>query len=215
MSINIFRPPGGHVHLLRRVRVIQTIFFILFCLAGTTSANSSDLNNTSTITLINTSDSQDNIRDSPPQYLISTPDSTTPVIRYTNESLPASIRTYIDHIDFQNTTQEKGQVFIYFTLPARDASVNRSYDLADAIISKTEWVGDRSRDSVAAEVYIHWIAENAKPLFMTTSRNKALYEKEVIGISDERPSPIHPTHLGYFYAGLGDTDPMEQFLKNI
>lgn len=150
-----------------------------------------------------------------PQYIQITPDSKEPVFRYQNENISPDIKGIIDYIDFQTTNNEKGQVYIYFSLPTGDASINQTYAVADFIMQQEKWIGDRSRNSVAAEIYVHWIAENAKPLFMTDQKAQALYQSAVIGTGDIRPSPIHPTHLGYYYAGLHDTDPLEAFLKSI
>jgi hypothetical protein len=145
----------------------------------------------------------------------STPDSKTPVIRYTNENIPATISDLIDHIDFQSTKDKKGQTYVYFKLPAPDASVNRSKEVADFIFNRKEWNGDRSLDSIGAEIYIHWVADNALPFFSTNPVNEALYREYVIGNSDKRPSPISPTHLGYYYAGLDKTNLMDQFLLTL
>jgi hypothetical protein len=145
----------------------------------------------------------------------STPDSKTPVIRYTNDNLPATISDLIDHIDFQPTKDKKGQTYVYFKLPAIDASVNRSKEVADFIFTRKEWNGDRSLDSISAEIYIHWVADNALPLFSTNPVNEALYKQYVIGSADKRPSPISPTHLGYYYAGLDKTNLMDQFLLTL
>ncbi|PKL60714.1 MAG: hypothetical protein CVV33_01230 [Methanomicrobiales archaeon HGW-Methanomicrobiales-4] len=147
--------------------------------------------------------------------LPNTPDSKTPVIRYSNDVLPGTINSLIDHIDFQTSKDKKGQSYIYFKLPAPDASVNQSKTIADFIVSRKEWIGDRSLDSVNAEIYIHWVAENALPLFTTNPINEALYEQYVIGTNDKRPSPISPTHLGYNYAGLDKTNLMDQFLLTL
>lgn len=145
----------------------------------------------------------------------STPDSKTPVIRYSKENIPNTVNDLIDHIDYQTTTDKKGQTYVYFILPAPDASVNRSRDIGEFIVSRKEWIGDRSLDSVVAEIYIHWVADNAQPLFTTSPVNEALYEQYVIGSNDTRPSPIYPTHLGYNYAGLDKTNLMDQFLLTL
>jgi hypothetical protein len=145
----------------------------------------------------------------------STPDSKTPVIRYTNTNIPSTINDLIDHIDFQTTSDKKGQAYIYFKLPASDASVNRSREIANFIFSRKEWKGDRTEDSVTAEVYIHWVADNVRPLLSTNPINEQLYQQAVIGANDSRPSPIYPTHLGYYYSGLDKTNLMDQFLLTL
>ncbi|PWR72750.1 hypothetical protein [Methanospirillum lacunae] len=145
----------------------------------------------------------------------STPDSKTPVIRYTSDNLPPTINGLIDHIDFQTTKDKKGQVFIYFKLPAPDASVNQSREIGDFIINRKEWNGDRSLDSIQAEIYIHWVADSARPLLSTNPVNEQLYNQYVIGSSDKRPSPIYPTHLGYNYEGMDKTNLMDQFLLTL
>ena len=147
--------------------------------------------------------------------LPSTSDSKTPVIRYSNENLPPTINGLIDHIDYQTTNEKRGQTYVYFKLPAPDASVNQSKEIGDFITSRKEWKGDRSADSVNAEIYIHWVADNALPLFSTNPVNEALYEQYVIGKGDKRPSPISPTHLGYNYSGLDKTNLMDQFLLTL
>ncbi len=149
------------------------------------------------------------------EELQSTPDSKTPVIRYTNENLPSPINNLIDHIDFQTTSDKKGQAFIYYKLPTPDASVNQSRVIADFILGRKEWKGDRSNDSVTGEIYIHWVADNALPLFTTNPVNEALYKQYVIGAKDKRPSPVYPTHLGYNYSGLDKTNLMDQFLLTL
>ncbi len=145
----------------------------------------------------------------------STPDSKTPVIRYTSDNLPATISGLIDHIDFQTTKDKKGQVFIYFKLPAPDATVNQSREISDFIINRKEWIGDRSLDSVLAEIYIHWVADSARPLLANNPINEQLYKQFVIGQNDNRPSPIYPTHLGYNYEGMDKTNQMDQFLLTL
>ncbi len=144
-----------------------------------------------------------------------TPASKTPVIRYTNSNLPDKIRSYVDHIDFQTRTTVHGQVYIYFFLPAGSASMKKSGDVTDFILSRSEWAGDRSRPSVQEEIYFHWIAENLGPLFQLDPKLQAYYKKNVIGNKDTRNSPVHPIHLGYFYAGLDDTPYMDPYLKKI
>jgi hypothetical protein len=144
-----------------------------------------------------------------------TEDSKTPVIRYTNENLPETINNLIEYIDFQTAKNIKGQVYIYFKLPSPDASVNQSKAVADFILSRKEWIGDRSYDSVVAEIYIHWVANDALPLFMTNPINEQLYKQYIIGIEDKRSSPISPTHLGYYYSGLDKTNLMDQFLLTL
>jgi len=131
-----------------------------------------------------------------------------PVKRYND-----SFNGLIEHIDFQITDDVMGQTFIYFKLPAPDASVAKSREITELIKSKPEWKGDRSIDSISAEIYIHWVAENMKPYFMVNSLNEALWQSFVIG--DDRISPIYPTHLGYTYKGLNSGHPMDQFLLTL
>jgi hypothetical protein len=145
----------------------------------------------------------------------STSDSKTSVIRYTETNIPSTINDLIDHIDFQTTSDKKGQAYLYFKLPASDASVNRSREIANFIFSRKEWKGDRTEDSVTAEIYIHWVAENVRPLLSTNPINEQLYKQSVIGANDSRPSPIYPTHLGYYYSGLDKTNLMDQFLLTL
>ena len=145
----------------------------------------------------------------------STPDSKTPVIRYANDNIPEGINNLIDHIDFQTSKNKTAQTYIYFKLPSPDASVNQSKKLAEYILSRNEWIGDRSVDSVTAEIYIHWVADNALPLVTTNPVNEALYEQYIIGEGSKRPSPVSPTHLRYNYAGLDKKNLIDQFLLTL
>lgn len=155
-------------------------------------------------------DQQDNI---PTTSIEKTPDSKTPVIRYSKENLPSDISEYLDYIDFQTKTGTR--VNIYFSLPAAVATVNMSEKIADFIMSRKEWIGDRSRESAAAEIYIHWVADNAEPLFQGNTFSKTLFKQYIIGSTDSRQSPVHPTHLGYLYKNLDKKNPMDAFLLTL
>jgi hypothetical protein len=144
-----------------------------------------------------------------------TPDSKKEVVRYESIDLAENIRDLIEHIDFQTTTEINGQAYIYFKLPAIDASVERAKQIGEFIMNRPEWKGDRSITSIGAEIYIHWVAENMKPYFMVNPINQALWKSFVIGTTDARPSPIYPTHLGYNYKALSKTHPMDQFLLTL
>ena len=121
----------------------------------------------------------------------------------------------IEHVDFQTTGDIKGQAYVYFKLPAPPASVEKCKEIAEFIKGRPEWKGDRSIESIGAEIFIHWIAENMKPYFMVNAMNQVLWKSFVIGATDNRPSPIYPTHLGYNKKGLNSGHPMDQFLMTL
>lgn len=55
---------------------------------------------------------RENFTTFPPMTIPRTPDSKTAVVRYSNKNLPENIRSYVDFIDFQITTEVKGEVYI-------------------------------------------------------------------------------------------------------
>lgn len=144
-----------------------------------------------------------------------TEQSKNPVIRYPNALIHSDLKEIIEYLDFQADTSKKGQVFIYFKQPVGTATVDLSYKIAAFLMSRDDWKGDRSLESVAAEIYIHWIADNAKPLFQNNSFSQGLWEQMIIGSNDPRPSPLYPTHLGYYYSGLDKTNAMDAFLLTL
>lgn len=93
--------------------------------------------------------------------------------------------------------------------------MKKSGDVADFIMNRREWIGDRSRPSVQEEIYFHWIADNVAPIFQSDPKLKAYYKVNVIGRDDHRVSPARPIHLGYNYAGLNGTPYMDPYLKEI
>jgi hypothetical protein len=125
------------------------------------------------------------------------------------------IKNIVDYVEFQVTDNVKGQTFIYFKLPAPVASIEQSKDVAEFVMTRPEWKGNRTPDSIVAEIYIHWIAENMKPFFMINELNQLVWKKFVIGSGDKRTSPISPIHLGYTYEGLDKNHPMDQFLLSL
>jgi len=195
-----------------------TLYFIFLLLSSLTSA-SVDLENSENNILI----LQNNSETTPITLAVSekkielpfTELSKTPVIRYPNGLLPKDIQETIEYIDFQKDSSIKGQTFIYFNLPAGIATVNLSQKIATYIMSRDEWIGDRTLDSIAAEIYIHWVADNAEPLFQNNPFSQGLWKQLIIGEDDNRPSPLHPTHLGFYYAGLDKSNPMDAFLLTL
>jgi hypothetical protein len=133
----------------------------------------------------------------------------------TYDAVNSNVESVIERVDFQVASGVSGQAFVYFRQPYTVASVDKSHEIAQFIINKPEWKGDRSIESISAEIYIHWVAENMRPYFMTNPINEAVWKSFVIGITDDRPSPIYPTHLGYNYAGLNKSHPMDQFLLTL
>jgi hypothetical protein len=146
-------------------------------------------------------------------YWYSSKNSTT--VSFTHLDLPPIMQEYISSISYETNNKTNGQVYIYFSDTSRLADWSESSQIADFIMNKPEWVGDRSRFSVISEIYLHWVAENIKPFFERNSMVKNLYVYYVIGSQDNRTSPIDPIHLGYYYEGLGGTPVMDPILERI
>jgi hypothetical protein len=123
-----------------------------------------------------------------------------PVIRYCNSELPQNIRGFVDYIDFQAVSSVDASVYLYFKGSYRLGTWARSEAVSDFIRSKPEWTGDRSRNSVTAEILTHWIGDNARPILMSNPITAAIFQK-IVGKG--RLSPVRPAHIQYFYAGLG------------
>ncbi|MFA5248411.1 MAG: hypothetical protein WC877_00870 [Dehalococcoidales bacterium] len=137
------------------------------------------------------------------------------VVRYEGDDIDPSISDVIERIDFQTTTDKNGQMLVYFKEPYGVANVEKSKVIGDFIKSRSDWKGDRSNESIGAEIYIHWVAENMRSFFMLNSSNEFLWKNFIIGGEDSRTSPIFPIHVGYTYEGLETGHPMDQFLMRI
>jgi hypothetical protein len=140
---------------------------------------------------------------------------TKPVIRYSGDKLPADVSSYAEAIEFETSHETTAQVMIYMHSDIGVAGMISSTRIAEFIMSRPEWIGDRSRVSVITEIYLHWLAENLMPLCSRDQVIDALYRYYVIGIDDNRISPVHPIHLGYYYTGLNGTPIMDPILKKI
>lgn len=204
---------------MKKTMVIIYILCLIITISGvcaeTVTIPTFSLLNNEINQISDNSNLSDNSNNMATMQISSTPDSKKPVIRYPNPSLPQEIRNTIEYIDFQKDTSKNGQTFIYFNMPVETATVDQSKNIAKFIMSRDEWLGDRSLDSVSAEIYIHWVADNAEPLFQNNSFSQGLWKELIIGENDDRPSPVYPTHLGYKYAGLDKTNPMDSFLLTL
>ena len=206
------------VKMYKIISIICVTFFLILVVTGYCTASSDN----QVFSITNDNNNVDNtINNDESTVELVTMDVTSsygskkPVIRYPNTSLPPEIREDVEYIEFQKDNSKKGQVFIFFNLPANTATVKQSQNIGNFILSRPEWIGDRTPESIAAEIYIHWVADNAEPLFQNNSFAQGLWEQLIIGASDDRPSPVHPTHLGYFYAGLDKTNAMDAFLLTL
>ncbi|PKL60715.1 MAG: hypothetical protein CVV33_01235 [Methanomicrobiales archaeon HGW-Methanomicrobiales-4] len=138
-----------------------------------------------------------------------------PVIRYNGQDLSDDVSRYVDAIEFQTSNQANAQVMIYMHPDIGIAGCMPSTRIADFVMSRPEWKGDRSRMSVIVEIYLHWLADNLMPLCSRDQILDALYMDYVIGSGDNRTSPVCPIHLGYYYTGLNGTPIMDPILKRI
>ena len=141
--------------------------------------------------------------------------TTEPVMRYSHNSLSSSIRDIVEFIDFQNANEGTGFIYVYLYQPSPQVSVQDCGNITDFIMQREEWRGDRSRKSLAAEIFIHWVADKARPVFSMNEKDREFYKKKVIGSSDSRPSPVYPIHLDSCYSGLDESDPMDKYLLRI
>lgn len=137
------------------------------------------------------------------------------VSRYNETDLSDDMSRYVDAMEFQMSNETNAQVLIYMHSDVGIAGWMPSTRIADFVMSRPEWKGDRSKISIIVEIYLHWLADNLKPLFSRDQILEAIYTDYVIGTLDNRTSPIRPIHLGYYYTGLKDTPIMDPILKRI
>lgn len=108
-----------------------------------------------------------------------------PAVRYEWADLPSNINKYVHYVDFDVTGIycDGSGVRLYLFDSAKYAinSPTGNYiasNIASYIRSRSEWVGDRSHDSVKMEIMYH--------------SKIAVYD----------PSKINPTHIEYYYYNL-------------
>ncbi|WP_146201172.1 hypothetical protein [Methanospirillum lacunae] len=138
-----------------------------------------------------------------------------PIARYFGMDFSKEMSTYVDAIEYQNNNRVDAQMLIYLKNICGSACWESSSKIADYIMSKPEWSGDRTKLSITTEIFLHWVAKDIRPVFQINLFTKVLYRHLVIGDGDSRQSPVSPIHLGYYYAGLNETPVMDPFLKRI
>jgi hypothetical protein len=130
-----------------------------------------------------------------PIYLDRTSDSYIPVMRYSRENLPQLIKKDIDHIDFQISNMSWSNVMVYFSENPGLVNISISRITSEFIVSRPEWIGNRSAESLTAQIFLNWAEDTMK----THRFFKYFYPSYISIIKGGVPGSIHPTYLSYWY----------------
>ncbi|WP_181391394.1 hypothetical protein ACKUB1_15690 [Methanospirillum stamsii] len=97
-----------------------------------------------------------------PVYLDKSPLIKKPVFRYENTSLPGLIRNYIAYIDFPTSMKESSQITVQFVPEPGKANILISRMTSGFIISRPEWTGNMSTESLTSKIYMNWLENEIK-----------------------------------------------------